>query len=56
MKSMNCRDYLKKKAIKTNSTACHNAYKSLRNEINKKITVLTETEIIQSKCGNILIS
>ncbi|CAB4008485.1 Hypothetical predicted protein [Paramuricea clavata] len=36
-KSMNRRDYLKKKAIKTNSTACHNAYKSLRNEINKKI-------------------
>ena len=64
-KSMNRRDYLKKKAIKTNSTACHNAYKSLRNEINKKLcmqseiitqTVLTETEIIQSKCGNILIS
>ena len=36
-KSMNRRDYLKKKAIKANSTACHNAYKSLRNEINKKI-------------------
>jgi hypothetical protein len=36
-KSMNRRDYLKKKAIKTNSTACHNAYKSLRNEINKKM-------------------
>ena len=35
-KSTNRRDYLKKKAIKTNSTACHNAYKSLRNEINKK--------------------
>jgi hypothetical protein len=34
---MNYRDYLKKKAIKTNSTACNNAYKSLRNEINKKI-------------------
>jgi hypothetical protein len=50
------RDYLKKKAVKTNSTACHNAYKSVRNEINKKImyakriirqTVLTETEIMQ---------
>ena len=36
-KSMNRRDYIKKKVIKTNSTACHNAYKSLRNEINKKI-------------------
>jgi hypothetical protein len=37
-KSMNRRDYLKKKVTKTNSSAvCHNAYKSLRNEINKKI-------------------
>ena len=36
-KSMNRRDYLKKKAVKTNSSAYHNAYKSLRNEINKKI-------------------
>jgi hypothetical protein len=33
MKSMNRRNYLKKKAIKTNSTACHDAY----NEINKII-------------------
>ena len=36
-KSMNRRDYLKKKAVKTNSSAYHNAYKSLRKEINKKI-------------------
>jgi hypothetical protein len=53
---MNRRDYLKKKAVKTNSTACHNAYKSVRNEINKKIMyakritrqiVLTKSEIMQ---------
>ena len=36
-KNMNYRDFLKKKAIKTNSTAFHNAYKSLRNNINKQI-------------------
>ena len=36
-KSMNRQDYLKKKDIKTNSSAYHNAYKCLRNEINKRI-------------------
>ena len=64
-KSMNRRDYLKKKAVKTNSSAYHNAYKSLRNEINKKVIhakrnftqlVLTKTQITQSNCGNIQIS
>ena len=41
---MNRRDYLKKKAIKTNSTAFHNAYKSLRNEINKKINMYAKRD------------
>ena len=34
---MNYRDFLKKKAIKTNSATFHNAYRSLRNNINKQI-------------------
>ena len=36
-KNINRRDFLKKKAIQTNSTACYNAYKSLRNKISKQI-------------------
>ena len=35
--SMNHRDYLKEKAIKTNSSVHHNVYKCIRNEINKRI-------------------
>ena len=34
---MNYWDFLNKKAIKTNSTAFHNAYKSLRTNINNQI-------------------
>ena len=36
-KNMNYRDFLKKKAIKTNSATFHNAYRSLRNNINNQI-------------------
>jgi hypothetical protein len=36
-RNINRRDFLKKKAIQSNSSAYHNAYKSLRNKINKQI-------------------
>lgn len=36
-KTMNRRDYLKKKAIKTNSNIYHRAYKTERNRVNKEI-------------------
>jgi hypothetical protein len=36
-KNINRGDFLKKKAIQSNSSAYHNAYKSLRNKINKQI-------------------
>ena len=34
---MNKRDYLKKRAVKTNSKKLHRAYKDKRNEVNKLI-------------------
>ena len=34
---MNKRDYLKKRAVKTNSKKLHRAYKDKRNELNKLI-------------------
>ena len=43
-KSMYRRDYVEKKAIKTNLSAYHNAYKCLRNEINKRLS--TQSVII----------
>ena len=36
-KNINRRDFLKKKAIQSNSSAYHNSYKSLQNKINKQI-------------------
>lgn len=34
---MNHRDYLKRRAVKTKSNATHNAYKKMRNQVNKTI-------------------
>lgn len=60
-KSMNQRDYLKKKAIKTKSPVFHQAYKESRNMTNKTIKraksqyfykTLTKTDITLKKCGS----
>jgi hypothetical protein len=46
---MNRRDYLKKKAVKNNSLWYHNAYKALRNKINKDV-ICAKMNLTLLKC------
>jgi hypothetical protein len=45
---MNRRDYLKKKAVKNNSLWYHNAYKALRNKINKDVICAKRKHYVKS--------
>ena len=45
---MNCRDLLKKKAVKDNSVWYHNAYKALRNKINKDVICVKRKDYVKS--------
>jgi hypothetical protein len=49
---MNRRDYLKKKAVKNNSLWYHNAYKALRNKINKDVICAKRKHYVKSNEEN----
>jgi hypothetical protein len=44
---MNKRDYLKKRAVKSNSKSLHRVYKAKRNEVNKNKLDLQNFDIVR---------